>query len=181
MGSLSASASSLLPAGNTGTSGVCLQTDLQGGHRGMLCNTLPRSVVLGSQAGLSGEASDPRPVVPQQVCQVRQIQNDYSGASADPSSPWGFHSFARSVRRFLAHPNCSPVLSLSSVCSWPQTVSLPDDAVRPQLRPRASSRSWSTVLPRSYNFGGFVWWLTWMIGWFGHPLRSSARRHWTML
>ena len=129
MAPLSSSASSFLPKGNTGTEGVRLQNDLQGGYRGVLLPKVSGEIVLRTEAGFHGEAGDPRLVVPEQVCQVQPFQDDDHGAGVNPSSPWGFHLCTRSVRCFLAHPNRSPVLSLPRVCSRPQTVSLLGNAI----------------------------------------------------
>ena len=97
MGPLSTSASSLLPKGETGTRGVYLQNVLERSHRGVSVPPVSGEILLRTEMGLGGEEGDPRPFVPEQICQVRSIQDDNCGAGTYPSSPRGFHLFARSV------------------------------------------------------------------------------------
>ena len=58
--------------------------------QGRLFSVLKRNSAESTEAEFCGEASDPRPVVPEQVCQVRSIQDDDRGTGADPSSLWAF-------------------------------------------------------------------------------------------
>ena len=87
----------ILSAGHSGDERLRFQDVLQGGHRRMQISQVPRAIILGSQERLSGETGDPRLVVPESLHQLRPLQDDYRISGPDPSTPWGFHLFSRSV------------------------------------------------------------------------------------
>ena len=81
---------------------------------------------------LFGAASDPQLVTSEPIHQVQQIQIDNGFASEDPSTPWGFHLFTRSVRRILARTGGHTLPSFSGLRAGQEAVPVQSYAIRPQ-------------------------------------------------
>ena len=122
----------LPPERDSRASGVRLQHDLQRGHREVQSSPLSRETLLSREERLVGEKGDPRPVAPELVHTVRQVQDDDYSASADPASPWGLHMLYRSFRRVLACPRSGEVSKLPGLLPREKALQVQGDALRPQ-------------------------------------------------
>ena len=128
----SSSSSHFSPKGDTRTFSVRLEDDSQKCYREVSVNQLSRKTLLSGEERLIGEKGDPRPVAPELVHTVRQVQDDDCSASADPASPWGLHLLYRSFRRVLACSRGGEVSKFPGFLPWEKALQVQGDALRPQ-------------------------------------------------
>ena len=87
--------------------GVCNRYDLQECSRKVQIPSMAKPAVQRPQEGLNKTTSHPRPICPQQVDPMPEIQNDNSGADSSYAAKRRIHLLYRSKRRILACANQS--------------------------------------------------------------------------
>ena len=88
-----------------------------------------REALLSKEEGLIGKKSDPRPVVPEQVHPMRQVQNNNHNASVDLLPPGGSLVLFTCLT-LLACPSSTDFLKLPGLLPWEKVILVQGNALR---------------------------------------------------
>ena len=112
-----------LSTSNTLSLQVCREGVGKKCHRKGTLDKAPEQVIHGPQEQLSGQTSHPRPIAPEQINQVQQIQNVNSRPSSSDASSKRMDMFSRPSGCILARSYRPPLPTIPGVSSRTRQIS----------------------------------------------------------